>query len=314
MAFGWTRGEQAGGGSRFGHYQIIKLIHEGLKATVYQARFDQSEPLYAVKLYKKSFDDYMRALRKKYSLWTEGEVGQAMNPMPNEDAAVHPIVRTVADGHEYDRGSGAYFVVQDFVEGYSLKHLMTAGAAQLAGHRLSIAAQVTRALDILHRSGFCHRDFSSDNVLLTRSMQVKIIDLGFVSPLGVKFDERIGTPSYMAPEQIRGDTLTEAVDIYSFGVILYELFTGRLPFVGAAQKPGPGPRPTSFTLPPGAQLVLSQHMDTPPKPPRTFAPDLPEEIERIILKCMEKDPRKRYGDAQSLLRAIRATAERYTHL
>jgi eukaryotic-like serine/threonine-protein kinase len=314
MAFGWGRGGQSGDSSRFGKYQIIKLIHDGLKAIVYQARYDQSEALYAVKLYKKSFDDYMRLLRKKYNLWSEGEVGQAMNATPREDRETHPIVRTVDDGHEYGRSSGAYFVVQEFVEGYSLKHLMSAGAAQLSGHRLDIASQVARALDIIHRSGFCHRDFSSDNILLTRAMQVKIIDLGFVAPLGVKFDERIGTPSYMAPEQIRGDLLTEATDIYSFGVILYEMFTGRLPFVTSAPKPGPMQRPSTFTIPPSAQMILSQHLDTQPKPPRTFAPALPEEIEQIILKCMEKDPRKRFGDAQALLRAIKAAAEKHATL
>jgi serine/threonine-protein kinase len=147
-----------------------------------------------------------------------------------------------------------------------------------------------------------HRDFASDNVLITRQGHVKVIDLGFVAPTGTRFEERTGTPSYMAPEQIRGGELTPATDIYACGVILYELFTGKLPFGTGAQKPARATGPHEAQ---GGAFVLSHHLSTPARPPREIAPEVPAAIERIILRCLEKDPAARFQGAVSLTTALR---------
>lgn len=307
MPFGWFRRGRSRDSSRFGHYQIIRLIHEGHKATVYQVRNLPSDELCALKLYSRLFDQEMRRLRKRYNLPSEGEIGRRLNPRPDEDPAQHSIVRTLDEGHEFGRKSAPYFVVQEFVDGFNLKNLITVSPEQLNGQRLWLAQELARGLDIIHRSGYVHRDFGSDNVLLTRPASAghaKIIDLGFVAPSGMKFRERTGTPSYMAPEQIRGETLTPATDVYAAGVILYEVFTGRLPFGSGARKASveaAGRRPSEEALLAASGRVLSQHLDTPPKPLREIAAEIPEAIEQFVLQCLEKSPGKRFADGRSLL-------------
>ena len=321
MPFGWFRGKQTPDSSRFGTYQIIRLIHEGHKATVYQARNLKADEISALKLYRKLFDQQMRRLRKKYNLPSEGEIGRRLNPRPDEDPARHPIVSTLDEGHEFGKKSAPYFVVQEFIDGFNLKNLLTVSPEQLNGRRLWLAQELARGLDVIHRSGYVHRDFASDNVLLTRQWQVRIIDLGFVVPSGMKFGERTGTPSYMAPEQIRGETLTPATDVYAFGVIFYEVFTGRLPFGSGAHKAASlelggrllGGAGDEASL--GASgLVLSQHLDTPPKPLRQVAPDVPEDVEKLVLRCLTKKPIERFADGQSLVQAIRQLSEQHAEL
>ncbi len=296
MVFGWFRKDHTQEASRFGQYQIIRLIHEGHKAMVYQARNLKSDELSALKLYSKLFDQQMRRLRKRYNLPSEGEIGRRLNPRPGEDPVHHPIVRTLDEGHEFGKRSAPYFVVQEFVDGFNLKNVITVKPEQLNGRRLWLAQELARGLDIIHRSGYVHRDFAADNVLLTRQWQVRIIDMGFVAPSGMKSQERTGTPSYMAPEQIRGETLTPATDVYAFGVILYEVFTGRLPFGSGVHKAGTGIAGDQSAT----GLVLSQHLDTPPKPLRQIVPSVPEDIEKFVLQCLEKQPEKRFADGQSL--------------
>lgn len=287
--------------NRFGEYQIIRLVHEGHKAQVFQARYGQGEPLYAVKLYNRAFDAEMRRLRAKYGLWTEGEIGQAMNPTGKEDAASHPIVRTVDEGHEYGNRHKPYYVVQEFIEGSNLKNLLTVEPAKLDGRRLQVAVGIARGLDIIHRSGFVHRDLCSDNVLLSADGAVKLIDLGFCAPTGKRFEEKSGTPSYMAPEQIRAEPLTPAADIYSFGVVLYELFTGRLPFGSGRQGGGSDVQAQS--------RVLAMHLSQKPRPPWEVNPACPPAIGEIILRCLAKSPEERYADPEELLRALREAGE-----
>lgn len=288
---------------RFDGYQIIRLVHEGHKTSVFQARYGQSPELYAVKLYTRTFDRQVRRLKSKYGLWSEGEVGQAMNPLPNEDPKAHPIVRTVGEGHEFGKNSKPYYVVQTFVEGYNLKNLIAAGAQALTGRRLDIALGIARGLDVIHRSGFVHRDICSDNILLNRSWMVRLIDLGFCAPTGMRFAEKSGTASYMSPEQIRGGELAPASDIYSFGVVLYELFAGALPF-GAATRSIAGRMRTD-------QRVLAAHLSQQPRPPQTVSPHCPQGVGSTIMDCLEKAPGRRPGDARELIRKLENAQEQY---
>ena len=296
MLFRWLRKRTDHSSWRFDGYQIIKLVHQGHKAEVYQARYQQEEKIYALKLYSKKFDHDSRKMRRKYHLWTEGRVGKALNPTPADSQDDYPIVRTIDDGREYDRSSGAYYVVQDFIVGNNLKSIVTVAPAKLEGLRFYIANQIARALEIIHRRGFVYNDLCSDNVLLTNDNKVKLIDLGFVVPKGRRLHEKPGTPSYMSPEQIRAEKLMPSSDVYAFGVVMYELTTGRLPFGGAGRNADIDPRARG--------MVMSQHLSTTPRPPGQTGKDVPKPIEELIMKCLEKDPQKRPQDGRALMIAL----------
>jgi serine/threonine-protein kinase len=289
--FGWT-GQAGAESRRFGAYHIVRIIHEGEKAFVYQARSQRDDGLYAIKAYKPEYNRTARRIRKRYHLRTEGELGLLVNPEADADA---PLVRTVDYGWEFEDPARCYFVVQEYVEGNNLKHMIGCGHPQLRAWRLEIARAAARGLAIIHERGFIHRDICSDNVLVTREGRAKLIDFGFMVPTGIKFKEKSGTPSYMSPEQFQVRPLHPASDIYSFGVVLFEMFTGRLPFVSqySAQKADQIPRRTAD--------LMDKHVHASVPPPETAASGVPKSMSDIILKCLEKTPERRYASARLLL-------------
>ena len=293
---------RAASSSRFGPYTILRTIHEGEKAVVQVARSEETAEEVVIKVYNPRFDRQAKRLRKKYGLRREGSVGLLLNAPEGVDPSAYPIVRTITYGRENGRPDGAPYVVMEYVGGPSLKTLIVTQDPMLTSDRLGVCAQAALSLETVHTNGFVHRDVCSDNFLFTRAGQLKLIDLGFCVPAGLRFDEKTGTLSYMSPEQAQVEPLTARTDVYGLGVVMFEIFTGRLPFT----SPFKGDDPQIFHR--RATEIMSKHTRDAPPRPSEFAPDLDPRIEAAILKCMEKRPANRYGTMRELIRDIEAAA------
>ena len=156
-----------------------------------------------------------------------------------------------------------------------------------------IIIDMATGLEHMHENGYMHLDFKPENVLITRNAGVRLVDFDLAQPISekpIKLSKNPGTPAYMAPEQLRGQGVTHRVDIFSFGVAAYELLTN--------QKPFPGDTPAEILQ---RQLDRSTFVT-----PRTLNPDLPANVERIILKCLEAVPEKRYPFMGMMARELRS--------
>ena len=288
---------------RYGPYTIVRTLHEGDKAYVYLGKANATGEPVAIKVYKPNFNRTAHRMRKKYRLKREGDIGLLLNPPEGVAAADYPIVRTLATGKENGRSGGALYVVLEYVDGPSLKSLIVTEDPRLPALRVPICLQAARALGILHAKGLVHRDLCSDNFLLNSKGVAKLIDLGFCSRPDIRFEEKTGTPSYMAPEQARVEPVTPRSDIYGLGVVMYELFTGRMPFTSEIKASN------GKLAHRRAAEIMTKHIHETPPPPGERAPGVDPRVERIILKCMEKQPARRYGSAQEILRDLTLLAQ-----
>jgi serine/threonine-protein kinase len=180
----------------------------------------------------------------------------------------------------------------EFVEGKSLRTLL--GAPLPAAQAIAIAVQLCDALEYLHQQGVVHRDLKPENVLVLADGCVKILDFGIALFAAERrltwtgFSHAVGTPDYMAPEQIRGRRGDPRTDVYAVGTILYEMLTGHLPYESA------NPR-----------ALLRAKTAEEPRPPSYYVPDFDPSLEAILLKALERDPRHRYLSAGQLLGDLR---------
>jgi serine/threonine-protein kinase len=203
----------------------------------------------------------------------------------------HPHIVQVYEIREHD---GLPCFSLEYVEGGSLAAKLT-GAAWPARQAAQLVAAVAEAIHAAHQRGIIHRDLKPGNILLTRDGTPKLTDFGLAKQLGgtgqTVSGAILGTPSYMAPEQAQGDNqaIGPAVDVYSLGAILYELTTGRPPFRAAT-----------------VLETLHQVHNDDPVPPSRLSPNLPRDVETICLKCLQKEPRRRYESAAALARDLHA--------
>jgi serine/threonine-protein kinase len=216
----------------------------------------------------------------------------------------HPNLVTV-----YDFGiqNGQYFMVMEYVEGEDLKsflrrapgHAFGAGNPQPVDLWLDIAIQVCEGLGLAHRAGLVHCDIKPQNILLSGELIAKIADFGIARALGrsaggesnpgaSEEDVVWGSPQYLSPEQAAGEALTPASDMYSTGVMLFEMLTGRLPF--------PGKDPRTLAL---------QHRFEPAPSVRLLNPGLPPELDEIVLRALSKDPLQRYRNGEQMARVLK---------
>ncbi len=207
----------------------------------------------------------------------------------------HPNIVTV-----YDVGSDdqMYYIVMEFIEGQDLKKIIKASGAMTPDRVLNVAAQICRGIGFAHRAGLVHADVKPQNILVTRDDVVKVTDFGIAQAFnegtpGEKQSVVWGSPHYFAPEQARGEKPTPASDVYSIGIVLFEMLTGRLPFSGANQQ----------------ELAMAHLRDRVPMVTE-FNPNVPPSLANIVYKTMSKEPTQRYRMADQLGHILTGLQER----
>ncbi len=265
---------------RIGNCRIVDEVAAGGMAVVYRAIQDDLHRTVAIKALKTALlNDEQISIRFE----REAESLAALQ---------HENIINVYDFH---RQSGGLFIVMEYVEGTDIYDLLDLCGRLPSDVAAIIAVQVARALDYVHYRNVIHRDIKPANIMVSRQGGVKLMDFGIARDdnRGDELTQTgtgIGTPSYMSPEQILGDKLDGSSDIFSLGIVLYQMVTGKKPFVEDRER-----------------SVMNKIRTTPHVAARKLNPDIPKELERIIDKCLEKEPKNRWRSGQALVTAL----ERY---
>src|SRR5262249_44205162 len=210
--------------------------------------------------------------------------------------------RNVLRTHDFGESDGVAYISMEYLEGVTLKDLIRSKGALPLGVGLSIAKQMCHGLDAAHQGGVVHRDIKPQNMLIIpESGDLKIMDFGIARVSEVKGESSglttagtvMGTPDYMPPEQAQGQPADFRSDIYSLGVVLFETFTGRLPFEGDT-----------------IMAIVMGHIQKPPPKPRALNPRLPADLEKAILRCLEKDPGRRFQKVDEILESLSTISSR----
>jgi serine/threonine-protein kinase len=273
-----------------GRYELAELLGQGGMAEVFRGRDSRLGRNVAVKLLRR---DLARDPSFERRFEREAQAAAGMQ---------HPNVVAVYDtGAELIDGVTQPYIVMEYIDGSTLKELISTGRRLLPQRALEITAGVLNALDYSHQRGVVHRDIKPGNVMLTRNGDVKVMDFGIARAVDdgqatmTQASTVMGTAQYLSPEQGRGETADERSDLYATGVLLYELLTGRPPFTGDT-----------------TESVIYQHVRENPLPPSQVDPEVPAAADAIVMKAMAKNPANRYQTAAEMradiLRAVQGDA------
>jgi len=269
-----------GVGDELDQYRLTGLLARGGMASVFEARDLASGATVVLKI---PYVQYESDVVFHERFRREQEIGQRIQ---------HPNIVRVLTPREQSR----MYLAMEHVEGRPLGALLREAGPLRAGAALAIATQICDALACLHAHGVVHRDLKPENVFVTTSGQVKILDFGIALLESARrltwagLSHAIGTPDYMAPEQIRGRRGDARTDVYAVGTMLYEMLTGRLPYQGEGEA------------------LLRAKGTSDATPPSAHLPGLDPALERIVLTAVERDPRDRYQNAVDLLEDLRHPA------
>ncbi|WP_257350141.1 Stk1 family PASTA domain-containing Ser/Thr kinase [Pseudalkalibacillus decolorationis] len=253
-------------------YKILEIIGDGGMAVVYKAEDLILDRIVAVKVLRSEYstdEDFIRRFHR------EAESATSLN---------HPNVVSIVDVGEDDR---TYFIVMEYVEGKTLKQIIRNQGPLSPERSVEIMKQLSSAIEHAHEHHIVHRDIKPHNILIDPKGNVKVTDFGIAlaatAATITHTNSVLGSVHYFSPEQARGGIANSKSDIYSMGVVLYEMVTGRLPFSGES-----------------AVSVALKHLQDSFPDPKLLNSDIPQSLENIILKAMAKDPNKRYNDVNEL--------------
>lgn len=256
-------------------YEILEVIGAGGMAVVYKAMCHRLNRYVAVKILRDELAND-EEFRKRFQ--TEAQAVAMLS---------HPNIVSVYDVSHSD---GVEYIVMELIEGVTLMQYMKKKGALGWKEALHFAVQISKALEHAHEKGIVHRDIKPQNIMILKDGAIKVADFGIAaleSAQEKKSDQTVGSVHYIAPEQARGEQPDPRSDIYSLGVVMYEMLTGKMPYDGDT-----------------AEQVAMKHITGHPVPPQELNPDIPEELAAITLKAMNSDINARYQSASELLRDL----------
>ena len=259
-------------GKTISHYRILETLGEGGMGVVYKAEDTTLDRVVALKFLSQHLTSDPT---EKERFYHEAKAASALN---------HPNITTI---HEIQDHDNQLFIAMEFVEGQTLKQLRERESLSMK-RVLDIAVQVCEGLAAAHEKEIVHRDIKSENIMLTPKGQAKIMDFGLAkvkeSTKLTKAGSTLGTAAYMSPEQARGEEVDHRSDIFSFGVVLYELLAGQLPFKGEHHA-----------------AIAYSIMNEEPQPVVRYNNGVSAGLERIVFKALAKDKEERYQHVDDLL-------------
>jgi serine/threonine-protein kinase len=258
-------------------YELVSKLGDGGMAVVFKALDHKLNRSVAVKVLRESFASDQQFLAR---FNREAQAAAALS---------HPNIVSVYDVGE---DNNLHYIVMEYIEGQSLKDYITDNSPLSFTEAIEFTIQICNAIGYAHSKGLIHRDIKPQNILLTKNAEIKVTDFGIAKGLGdatlTQAGYTLGTVHYFSPEQAQGRPAVAQSDLYSIGIVLYEMLTGRIPFESD--------NPVALAL---------KHIEEPPPSPRRFNPSVPAQLEQIVLKTLAKQPESRYPSAAAMSQALK---------